>query len=162
MLVPTMSNWLDLLRASELVNSPRLKLSVYSFLRDNFTALHLDREQFIDVDDNLTDNEFNDLSIQALKEEFPTLLEDILFARSEYFPMAPSKGLIQQTVESKEITAKAGEKRFPVWVLGLAAICLFLYQHVTTIVPMGMFIPIMNVGGMIGCLYLLYRHIILG
>jgi hypothetical protein len=35
MLVPSRSNWLDLLRAAYLFNSPHLEVAVLGFLRDN-------------------------------------------------------------------------------------------------------------------------------
>lgn len=39
MLVPSSSNWLDLLRASNVVHSQRLQLHVLTYLRDHFSAL---------------------------------------------------------------------------------------------------------------------------
>jgi hypothetical protein len=39
MLVPSESNWLDLLRAAQLLNSLRLELQVMAFLKVNFTVL---------------------------------------------------------------------------------------------------------------------------
>lgn len=39
MLVPSHSNWLDLLRAAHLFNCPQLEASVIGFLRDNISEI---------------------------------------------------------------------------------------------------------------------------
>lgn len=39
MLLPSRSNWLDLLRAAYLFNSPHLEVSVLAFLRDNISSI---------------------------------------------------------------------------------------------------------------------------
>ena len=39
MLVPSRSNWLDLLRAAYLFNSPHLEVAVLGFLRDNIGSI---------------------------------------------------------------------------------------------------------------------------
>jgi hypothetical protein len=162
MLVPTKYNWLDLLRAAELVNSNSLKLLVRSFLRDNFDALLLEPSRF-DSDTSQVESEQtpSGSSMRSLQEEFPQLLEDLLFARSECCPAPPSKALMTQIQESKEVTVQARRLQFPFWALGLGLVCLILYQHVSTILPLGIFIPVMNIGGSLAFGYLLYRHILL-
>lgn len=152
MLVPTNDNWLDLLRASELLGLIRLKQTVVTYLRDNFHALRLGDADLLREEDGegyYSEGEQNEQFVKALREEFPTLLEDILVSRSEYFPVAPSKIFIEQTTESKQATVLAQRPQFPLWALGLAAACLFLYQHMSTIVPLGIMVPIMNIGGAI-------------
>lgn len=39
MLVPSRSNWLDLLRAAYLFNSPHLEVAVLGYLRDNIGSI---------------------------------------------------------------------------------------------------------------------------
>jgi hypothetical protein len=39
MLVPSQSNWLDLLRAAHLFHCPQLEVSVIGYLRDNIAEL---------------------------------------------------------------------------------------------------------------------------
>lgn len=81
MLVPSRTNWLDLLRAADLLQLPVLHDQVVYWLRDHFDVLEGHHGE--------------------LREEFPDLLEKLLLSRSPFYPPPPSEQLIKLTQDSK-------------------------------------------------------------
>ena len=172
MLVPSESNWLDLLRAAQLLNSLRLELQVMAFLKINFSVLQgLYENNNINNINNSTDatgtsegeggeNAIQYSTISDFQAEFPGLLDDLLESRKILFPLPPSQLMIKQTTESHEATIAATAKStpvFPMWALILAAVCLFVYQHISNIVSLGYFIPVFNVVFAIGLVVYAFR-----
>jgi len=209
MLTPSLTNWVDLLRVSELLSLPALRHTVLCFLRNNFQALRLDalyqqyvlslppqpvvkrekvngnddEEVFYDVleEDNdankpqpavatavshkqqqVLHNEISDQIMIELKSEFPTLFEEVFLSRLEYFPSPPNTLLITQTKKSKEHEVLSKKPIFPLWTLVLTAIGLLVYTQLTQVVSMGMWVPIMNIGGSLVLFVMLYHVVFNG
>ncbi len=175
MLIPNRENWLDLLRAADLLHAHTLKRNVVSFLRDNFHALHLDlstldaiaaaqekkqAKEEAQADDfdaqgnpivktkatSPLEEDPAPLVIQELKEEFPQLLESLLFSRQVTFPLPPNQMLITRSVSSKQAKIEAEQTPFPYWALVLGAVCMYLYTQVSSFVALGPLIPAINIG----------------
>lgn len=153
MLVPSESNWLDLLRAAQLLNSLRLELQVMAFLKSNFSVLKGLYTQPMEEGGTGGGEGDDDGSVQYsnvadFQDEFPGLLEDLLSARKVIFPLPPSKLMIDQCTESSNaLAAASGKDRapvFPIWALVVAAVAFFMYQHVSKIIALGPMIPIIN------------------
>jgi hypothetical protein len=186
MLKPSLFNWMDLLRAAELLNLKNLKSNVMNFLKDNSHVLHLDSltkyltaENLVDSEDDVSDDEEEGdkgdpqgkkdkkLSkgksqettsklekrekrvLKQLKEEFPTLFEEVLLLRSKMIPFPPSNLLIEEGKLTKDKGFSDEKKPFPIWGLTIAGICLYLYQHATQILPIGPIVPFVNVLGLL-------------
>lgn len=168
MLVPSESNWLDLLRAAQLLNSLRLELQVMAFLKVNFSVL---RGLYDNNNDNnnrpggdgeadgagkgsphpadaARDDTIQYSNIEDFQAEFPGLLEDLLESRKVLFPLPPSQLVIQQSYESNTAAAEQHARQkapvFPFWALGVAAVSMFVYQHISKIVALGPIIPVVN------------------
>jgi hypothetical protein len=135
MLAPSSSNWLDLLRAADLLNTPSLRINTIAYLRDHFSAMGI--------------NQANSQQIQELKEEFPDLFENLLISRAEFFPLPPSQLIVTRVAKSQENSMKAKRERFPFMSLATLAVCLYIYQHVTTIIALGPLVPLINVVGFV-------------
>jgi hypothetical protein len=185
MLVPNRENWLDLLRAADLLQAHTLKRNVVSFLRDNFHALHLDISNLDSVESKEEDDaddfdedgnpivkkkkasqrlqEVAPAVIQELQEEFPQLLESLLFSRQVTFPLPPSQMLITRSVSSKQAKVEAEHTPFPYWALLMGAICMYFYTQVSSFVALGPMIPALNIGltviASIYGAYILYREL---
>lgn len=159
MLVPSESNWLDLLRAAQLLNSLRLELQVMAFLKTNFSVLRglyentpMDSKQAPTQDAEQHDVHDDDTvqysSIAEFQEEFPSLLEDLLASRTVLFPLPPSQLVMDRSRNSANAAAEATAIKetpvFPIWALVVAGVSFFLYQHVSKIVALGPMIPFIN------------------
>lgn len=165
MLVPSESNWLDLLRAAQLLNSLRLELQVMAFLKVNFSVLRglydntntSDKEGNGETTDGTAgkgatsadrDDTIQYSNIEDFQAEFPGLLEDLLESRKVLFPLPPSQLVIQQSFQSTdkaaELEAQQKAPVFPLWALAVAAISMFIYQHISKIVALGPVIPVLN------------------
>jgi len=162
MLVPSESNWLDLLRAAQLLNSLRLELQVMAFLKENFSVLRglyqnqpqsnmstATPKEAPTEDTGVDDEDMVQYSnIADFKEEFPSLLEDLLESRKVLFPLPPSQLVMDRSRESATAAADAIAKKetpvFPIWALVLAAVSFFVYQHVSKVVALGPVIPLIN------------------
>lgn len=158
MLVPSESNWLDLLRAAQLLNSLRLELQVMAFLKENFSVLRglyqnqnqsqagSPKQPQEDAGDDEDTVQYS--NIADFKEEFPSLLEDLLESRKILFPLPPSQLVMDRSRQSATAAADAIAKKetpvFPIWALVLAAVSFFVYQHVSKIVALGPVIPLIN------------------
>jgi hypothetical protein len=185
MLKPSLFNWMDLLRASELLSLQKLRNNVMNFLRDNFHVLSpemISRGGFLDDEeeedsvvgivvvgssDEKKKNKPMKLKstsktnttevVSQWQEEFPGLFEEILSRRSSCFPAPPSRLLIEEGKLTKE-SALAQEKRpFPFWALAMAAVCLYFYQAATQILPIGPLVPVVNMIGLAGLLLYGFR-----
>lgn len=164
MLVPSESNWLDLLRAAQLLNSLRLELQVMAFLKTNFSVLRgLYQDPSSDSkkattapsssaeDDSELENDDDTIqysNIAEFQEEFPSLLEDLLASRAVLFPLPPSQLVMERSRDSATAAAEATARKetpvFPIWALLVAAVSFFMYQHVSKIVALGPMIPFIN------------------
>lgn len=160
MLVPSMSNWADLLRASELLDSLRMRQHVIAFLRDNFSVLQEnlsdtpvdeDGDEFHDAPINekeieLLDSVGNLSFIQALQEEYPGLLEEVLQRRQILSPAPPSKALVDLSISTDQAKKDAIKTpKFPLWTLFVAVGALIIYQRLSKVVSLGIVIPTINV-----------------
>lgn len=98
MLIPSHDNWIDLLRAATLFNSPQLEVDVLAFLRDNVEVIM----------------KVKDL---GLSEEFPGLLAQVMDIRRASYPLPPRSrsGRIHQSC-GQRIQRKTGA--VPYAVLG--------------------------------------------
>lgn len=211
MLVPNRENWLDLLRAADLLQAHTLQRNVVAFLRDNFHALHLDVSAMSYTDEELAaralaeaDAEADDFDddgnpiyhvddtdkdaanqqksktstkkrkkrkipeaapvIRELQEEFPQLLESLLFSRTVTFPLPPSQLLLQRLMTSQKVTAEARQTPFPFWAVGVGIVCVLLYSQFSNLVSLGYLVPGINIGVtvifVIYGAYYLYRELI--
>lgn len=142
MLLPSKSNYIHLLRHSDLVNSKNLRFQVTRFLRDNFSAL-----SEIDAEDEFG----NSLSlITILNDEFPGLLSEVLDLRRESHPRPPSAKLIRRTTENqKELEDIRDTPVFPYWALAVIFICTFSYMFLSKLIVLGPLIPVINTGGFV-------------
>lgn len=137
MLVPTKRNWLDLLRAADLLYAPTLQRNVLAFLRDNFDALHLENAGAFGEDQG-------ESLVSELQEEFPSLLEKLLLSRRVFFPLPPSQALINQTMVSKEVKNKATQSPLPLLSLLLMLVFALIYQQISSMISLGWVIPAIN------------------
>ena len=167
MLVPSEHNWLDLLRASQLLNSVRLELQVMSYLKDHFHVL----ESLFHTDDSPnggSDGHINDHdstvqyeNIHDFQAEFPGLLDALLEARKQLFPLPPSQLLIaQSTSRNNDDSSSLRTPMFPLWSLTVTVICLMIYLIMTKFVAFGAMIPIINVVVMGIVLYFLVKNML--
>jgi hypothetical protein len=144
-LIPSKSNWLDLLRASDLLHSIHLRTMAVSFLRDNFSVLLL-KEDGDEVDvGNRDQTDLNDSDLSLLSQEFPGLLEEILAMRKDSFPLPPSQILIKQ-IKQESIERQKVEEigSFPYWALFAGMVALFIYRFAPTVISIGPIVPIFN------------------
>lgn len=149
MLVPAHSNWLDLLRASQLFHCNQLETSVKCFLRDNFG----------DMVNNRIDNENPENSIiQHLRDEYPDLIPELLKMRQIAFPMPPSQLLVEQVALSKDEVNKIqqAQESTPWWAIVMIALALVSYNYLLRVVAFGPLIPAINLFGALGLGYYFY------
>lgn len=173
MLAPSENNWLDLLRAAQLLNSLRLELQVMGFLKTNFSVLRgfyqspkSDSTNNNNTTTNINNNEFNEKkkkefeeneediqysNIADFQEEFPYILNNLLETRKIIYPLPPSHKIIQQSTENNNILIKNKNNEnipvFPIYALIIACVSFFIYQHISKIIVLGPVIPIINVSG---------------
>jgi len=166
MLVPSESNWLDLLRAAQLLNSLRLELQVMAFLKVNFAVLqglyHNDEgSQGEGVEGDESTVQYS--NVADFQGEFPGLLEELLEGRKQLFPLPPSQLMIQRTRDSgsaaDQETSKQEVPVFPLWALVGACVCFFFYQHVSRIIVLGPIIPVVNIAGFVLLAYFAFRFL---
>jgi hypothetical protein len=152
MLIPSKTNYIDLLRASDLLSSKNLRFQVIRFLRDNFSAL-----SEIDAEDEFG----NSLSlITVLNDEFPGLLGEVLELRREAHPRPPSSLLIRRTTENqKEIEEIRDSPVFPYWALGVMFVCTFSYMFLSKLIVLGPVIPVINVGGLFLFIFYIFNKL---
>ena len=217
MILPSKSNWLDFLRAAELLDSKRLRVMVVGFLRDNVDILY---EVFgeneclaIVYGDRCLGGESTGMGssassvsslssssqalgssiggvegvrgeekkkkkkkrqdkggassskasslvpsdLDAFREEFPGLVEEIILSSQDLHPAPPSAILIDQITKAGERDLnEAGEKNssFPWWAALCALISLYIYGQLSTLIVLGNLVPIVNVACMVAlCIF---------
>lgn len=138
MLIPSHDNWIDLLRAATLFNSPQLEVDVLAFLRDNV-------EDVMKVKD------------MGISEEFPNLLSQIMEIRRSAYPLPPAQGLVTYTNHvAKESKEKREQFHMPYWAIAAGLVAAFTYQHVIRVVSLGVLVPVVNVVMFMGVMYYFY------
>ena len=162
MLVPSPSNWMDLLRAADLLGSKRLRLLVTSYLRDNITRLSAGSgtlaEKSSSSSSEGTSNETDPLVIE-LMTEFPDVHAEVMSLRRSITPAPPSPVLINQCIANTKGNETAQKKKnsFPVWALLMAAVCLMMYQNVSKYVPLGWVVPVVNIAGVLVLMVIAFK-----
>jgi hypothetical protein len=176
MLVPSKQNWLDLLRASDLLGTHRLHTLTVGFLRDNSDVL-LDVVDEEDGNDNASTNTQTTLSqslasasagskkqartgVAVIEDEFPGLFEKILALHSEVHPPPPSKLLTHRLHKhSAEAVAAVKHVPFPYLAVVLCVLALSVYYYTQNILFFGPYVPYFNAMCVAACLiYLVYFH----
>lgn len=138
MLVPSHDNWIDLLRAATLFNSPQLQVEVISFLRDNVDAIM----------------KVKDLGIS---EEFPDLLTEVMDIRRAAFPLPPAQSLVAYTTHVQALSKEKRETfHMPWWAIVAGLVSAFTYQHVVRVISLGILVPVVNVVMFMGVMYYFY------
>jgi hypothetical protein len=139
MIVPTKTNWLEVLRIANLVNSSRLREEAICFIRDNLS------EAFLVPG-----------AIQQSLEEFPYVSQRLFKMRQIAFPLPPSKILMDQVATNVKLAEEKKRTDFP-WKTVIAMIVfIVIYIFVIREVNLGPFVPFMNIamtGGMGVVLY---------
>ena len=154
MLVPAKSNWLDLLRAADVLGSHRLHAQTVGFLRDNFSVL-LETEV---VDES--EGGVGKTGLALLQSEFPGLLERILESRREVFPSPPSS-ILSERMRQHPAEAKKAVRKVPIPVLAfiVGILALFVHQYTNNISVIGPLVPYFNgVCIIVGFIFLMYWH----
>jgi hypothetical protein len=179
MLIPSKDNWLDLLRAGDVLQAHTLRRNVLAYLRDHFDALQ--KLHQIPVDDPTQDEDDEDgeydgakkgkqvnqqltrSMMQEFQEEFPQLLEHLLFSRTITFPLPPNQQLIERTRQSQQQAIESEQTTFPFYALVLAFISTFIYSQMTTVVSFGWLVPAVNIslvmGGLLYGIIVVYKEI---
>lgn len=149
MLMPSKTNWVNLLRLSDLLSLPRLKTEVYGFLRDNFdslTCLALASSSSVASTDST--NSSNAAIYSELKEEFPNLFDDVLAMRFKVFPPPPSNRIITQLQTNVDVADNKsplnGVTTIPWMAIGGLICFAFLYQLSLRFVSFGSLVPFIN------------------
>jgi hypothetical protein len=139
MLVPTKTNWLEVLRVADLVNSSRLREETICFIRDHLS------EAFIVPG-----------AIQRSLEEFPYVSQRLFKMRQTAFPLPPSKILMDQVATNMKLAEEKKRTDFPWKTLITMTVFAVIYIFVIREVNLGPFVPLMNIamtGGMGVVLY---------
>ena len=146
MLAPSSENWLDLLRAADLLGSRSLALSVIAFLRDRPSPTIQPNLPQPAESSSQGDNNDDEL----LRGEFPGLLEHIAVLRSTHNPRPPQAWLLEEasrlrSENEQKLQRKAETKAFPLWALLLAVVCLVLYKYISNVMVIGPYVYVINV-----------------
>ena len=164
MLVPSKSNWLDLLRTADSIGSKRLMHMCLCFLRDNFAVLNenITYENELDNEglDGSLDSPKYESAMSVIKEEFPWLLENILTCRRNLHASSPSKLLINRLKIANDGT-NVPKKSILTPLIGivLIVIALPLYNHFKQYFIIGPMVPIVNTLCVLFILYMMYRKL---
>ena len=175
MLMPSKSNWFNLLRAAELVNSTKLMNLTMNYLQDNFAVLlgmvqvdmiesGTETETINDMKDHLhnttdpiptpsTTTSSHVSYITFLQSEFPDLLNKLLEQRKKSFPLPPSQVILRHLKEGSRLKSQLSNgkgENFPWWALITMAICSILYPTVANSIVLGNWIIYINVAFTIG------------
>lgn len=147
MLVPSEANWLDLLQAADIVNSPVLRDEVEGFLRDNFAVLNRTDHPALDGDKS---------TVAVLRESFPGTLDRIFESRRVSYPTPPIHSLSTRVTSNTEAVEKKQlhNRPFPLWAAGGVVVCLLGYAQVQRILILGYTVPIVNI--IVLCVVVLY------
>ncbi len=162
MLVPSRTNWLDLLRTADSIGSKRLLHMCSCFLRDNFMVLNEnilvnENHNIQSFDDGFKGNTKYVSAISIVKEEFPWLLENILSFRKTLHASSPSKLLVTRLIAANQIDRNT---RKSIWtpIIGIALIVMALpfYNYFKQYFVIGPIVPIVNTVCVLFIFYLMY------
>lgn len=163
MLVPSRTNWLDLLRTADSIGSKRLLRMCLCFLRDNFMVLN---EEIVVNEDNNIQNDDHQANVKVVsaisivKEEFPWLLENILSSRKILHASSPSKLLVNRLIAANKIDRFTGKSIWtPIVGIGLIIMALPLYNYFKQYFFIGPFVPIVNSLCVLFIVYMMYRKL---
>lgn len=148
MLVPSASNWLDLLQAAEVVRSAPLRHSVEGFLRDNFSVLASTSHPFLDAQEKT--------ALDVLQDEFPGTLDRIFQGRRLAYPSPPSHSLAKRRETNSAIRDRLEVQKKPGPIIGaiLALVGVISYGRLHSFYGVGWTVPIFN--GIIFAVFIIY------
>lgn len=150
MLVPSESNWQDILHVSDLINSTTLKKDVMRFLRGNLSLLTKA------VEEHGQDEAAEDgprLPLEEFSAMYPDLLQEIMTMRIQTTPPPPCALYVQKIADNANAPDELASRTLPLWAMAGAAIALYLYAYLSTIVVLGYLVPIINVSALLGMGY---------
>ena len=145
MLVPSESNWEAILHASELINSSTLKRDVLRFLRENLSLVTSMRVEAMDTASDTKEVQSNEEAVQSLSAQYPDLLEEVMELRRESTFRPPSQLYLKRIEKNSQEIDLTATRAFPIWYLLGLGVMLYIYQHLSNIVSLGYFIPVINV-----------------
>ncbi len=144
MLVASNDNWLDLLRAADVLGSHQLHSQALGFLRDNISVL-IQGNPSTESNSAANSSEASVELVTMLCSEFPGLIEKVIQERSDCHPLPPSKIYSTHIVELiKEASTMKPATSFPVVALIICIIGFILYQYMSNIHIIGSFVPVVN------------------
>jgi len=154
MLVASEDNWLDLLHAADMLESPRLMLEVEGYVRDNFAVV-------CPEEDFSPDGMQRNATMAMLREEFPDFLDRIFEGRVDAHPLPPSHIFLETTKENLKNSGDLGDavRPFPTWALVAGLVSFFLYTQSAKVVALGPVIPIVNSLFILGMLLYTFRFL---
>lgn len=146
MLAPTSSNWLDLLRAADLLRLPALRARVVSFLENHFSSLLIAEKT------EESDAEQEKELVEDFRSEFPDLYDQLLLHHFRQ-PAPPSDLLLHQVKESEMRASEATKPGLPIWALVGVLVSILLFQQLGNVVAFGWMVPIINFVALVAFVY---------
>ena len=167
MLLISRYNWLNILQASDLISSKKLKLLTTVFLKNNFCYL-LDENSEENENENENEdkntniieikNENNSFNINAnfelsssfleiVRDNYPDFLENVLLERKNIHPSPPSHLIMKYTkinAREKKFTEEASSRNVPIWAILMAGFSYLIFQNISNLKVLGIFMPILN------------------
>ena len=86
-------------------------------------------------------------TLDVIKNDFPYFLENIFTERKNEFPSPPSQILLKYTTKKakeKKVLQEDSSQNIPVWAILMAGVSYFIFQNVSHITTLGIFMPIFN------------------
>lgn len=139
MIVPTKTNWLEVLRVADLVNSSRLREETICFIRDHLS------EAFLVPG-----------AIQQSLEEFPYVSQRLFKMRQIAFPLPPSKILTDQVSTNVKLAEEKKRTDFPWKTVITMLVFIVIYVFMIREIRFGPFVPLMNLFMTVGMAVVLY------
>ena len=153
MLIPNRYNWLDLLRAADLIGSRNLLYQTTLFLRDNFDLMAQSLESY---DDSVSEGSQSTL-MSVVKTEFPWLLEELMMLRKSNFMAKPNEALVAYVLASnKQVEDKGKSPLVPLWAMAVIIVMGMGYNQVKNHLTIGWLVPVFNSVCMLGLAVLVY------
>eukprot|EP00981_Chlorochromonas_danica_P004558 scaffold912_cov187-Ochromonas_danica.AAC.36 len=146
MLAPTSSNWLDLLRAADLLRLPALRARVVSFLENHFSSLLIAEKT--DESDAEEEKEL----VEDFRSEFPDLYDQLLLHHFRQ-PAPPSDLLLHQVKESEMRASEATKPGLPILALVGILVSVLLFQQLGNVIAFGWMVPITNFVALVAFVY---------
>ena len=171
MLLISRNNWLNILQVSDLISSKKLKLMTIVFFKNNFCYLIENSEEIEDENENKIGNENKNKNIieienknenknlesnsnlknssflEIVQNVYPDFLENVLLERKNDYPSPPSNLIIKYikvTAREKEFNEEVSSKNIPVWAIFMAGFSYLLFQNLSNLIVLGVFVPILN------------------